>query len=187
MLTRRLVLLALFIPATVAARAAPPATGEIAARVVGISDGDTITALKADKSQVKIRLHGIDAPETGQDFGSRAKEAASSLAFGKQVTIRPRTIDRHGRLVADVLLPDAQTINHELVRQGMAWWYQKYAPHDRELERLELEARQAKRGLWAQPNPTPPWEWRTGKTAPVTAGVIGNGDRGCTTLQAAGA
>ena len=83
-------------------RASPPAARTIPARVVGISDGDTITVLTAAKKQVKVRLHGIDAPETGQDFGSRAKQAASELAFGKTVTIRPRDTDRYGRTVAEV-------------------------------------------------------------------------------------
>src|ERR1700722_13738278 len=78
------------------------------ARVVGISDGDTITVLKADKTQVKIRLHGIDAPETGQDFGSKAKQLASELAFGKDVTIKPVDTDRYGRTVAEVILPDGK-------------------------------------------------------------------------------
>ena len=86
--------------------AARPACGsDYAARVVGIADGDTITVLR-DRTQVRIRLHGIDAPETGQDFGSRAKQAASELAFGKQVTVRPRDTDRYGRTVAEVILPD---------------------------------------------------------------------------------
>ena len=74
----------------------PPARGITPRRVVGIADGDTITILKADKTQHRIRLWGVDAPETGQDFGSRAKQAASSLAFGKQVTIRARDTDRYG-------------------------------------------------------------------------------------------
>lgn len=142
-------------------------------KVVGISDGDTLTVLK-DRKQVKIRLHGIDAPESSQDFGSRAKQAASDLAFGKSVTILPRDTDRYGRTVADVLLPDGRSLNREMVREGMAWWYREYAPHDRELERLEAEARAAHRGLWGQSNPIPPWDWRKGEGVPVTAEVAGN-------------
>ena len=101
-----------------------PAHGAYSARVVGISDGDTITVLTADKTQHRIRLWGIDAPETGQDFGSRAKQAASGLAFGKTVKILPRDTDRYGRTVAEVILPDGRSMNREMVRQGMAWWYQ---------------------------------------------------------------
>src|SRR5262249_37832614 len=81
-------------------------------KVVGISDGDTITVLR-DRSPVKIRLMGIDAPETGQDFGSRAKGVTSELAFGKVVTVHPRTRDRYGRIVADVALPDGRSLNQE--------------------------------------------------------------------------
>jgi endonuclease YncB( thermonuclease family) len=155
----------------------PPTPGHAAdflAKVIGISDGDTLTVLKADRTQAKIRLHGIDAPETGQDFASRAKQAASALAFGQTVTIAPHGTDRYGRTVAEVVLPDGRSLNRELVRQGMAWWFRAYTPNDRELERLESEAREAKRGLWSQPNPIPPWDWRAGKGQPVTAGVIGN-------------
>ena len=82
--------------------------GEYIARVIGITDGDTLTVLTAQKSQVKIRLAGIDAPESGQDFGTRAKQAASELAFGKIVTIIERDKDRYGRTVADVWLPRRQ-------------------------------------------------------------------------------
>ena len=102
--------------------ACPSRGSDYPARVIGISDGDTITVLR-DRAQVRIRLHGIDAPETGQDFGSRAKQAASSLAFGKTVTIKVRDTDRYGRTVADVILPDGRLLNHELVREGMAWWF----------------------------------------------------------------
>jgi micrococcal nuclease len=151
-----------------------PAADDYPARVVGISDGDTLTVLKADKTQAKIRLNGIDAPESGQDFGSRAKQAASELSFGKEVTIHPTDTDRYGRTVADVILPDGKSLNRELVGRGMAWWYRQYAPADKELERLETEAKAAKRGLWAQPSPVPPWEFRKGKGVPVTAEVVGN-------------
>src|SRR5215813_14243925 len=111
----------------------PASAGDYSARVVGIADGDTLTVLTADKTQHRIRLWGIDAPETGQDFGSRAKQAASELAFGKQVTIRARDSDRYGRTVAEVILPDGRSLNHEMVRQGMAWRYRRYAPQDADL------------------------------------------------------
>ncbi|WZP00361.1 thermonuclease family protein [Isosphaeraceae bacterium EP7] len=100
--------------------ASPSFATDYAARVVGISNGDTITVLKADKTQVKVRLHGIDAPETGQDFGSRAKQAASDLAFGKDVTVKVKDTDRYGRTVADVFLPDGVWLNREILELGMA-------------------------------------------------------------------
>src|SRR4051794_13283849 len=133
---------------------------EFPAKVVGITDGDTLTVLKSDRTRLKIRLHGIDSPESGQDFGNRAKQAASDLAFGKVVTIRPHDTDRYGRTVADVILPDGRSLNRELVGRGMAWWYRQFAPNDRALGRLEDEARAARRGLWAHPDPIPPRGWR---------------------------
>jgi len=157
----------IFLALAVQARADYPA------RVVGVSDGDTLTVLADGNRQVKIRLNGVDAPETGQDFGSRAKQAASELAFGKIVTISPRDTDRYGRTVAEVILPDGRSLNREMVRSGLAWWYRQYAPADRQLAALESEAKGAHRGLWAQPNPVAPWEWRHGQ-APVSDGVMGN-------------
>jgi endonuclease YncB( thermonuclease family) len=132
---------------------------EFSAKVVGVSDGDTITVLK-DRTQVHVRLNGIDCPEKGQAFGGRAKEFTSEHAVGKVVTIRPQTTDRYGRIVAEVLLQDGKSLNHELVRAGFAWWFRKYAPDDTELKRLEEEARGSKRGLWADAHPISPWEWR---------------------------
>jgi endonuclease YncB( thermonuclease family) len=152
----------------------PALAADYPARVVGVADGDTLTVLTAEKKQVKIRLHGIDAPESGRDYGSRAKQVASELAFGKQVTIRPVDTDRYGRTVADVILPDGRSMNREMVGQGLAWWYRYYAREDNVLERLESEARSSGRGLWAQSNPVPPWDWRNGTGVPVTAGVVGN-------------
>jgi endonuclease YncB( thermonuclease family) len=152
-------------------RAAPAA--DFAAKVVGVTDGDTITVLTSAKRQVKVRLHGVDAPEAGQDFGDRAKRATADLVFGKDVTIRERDRDRFGRVVAEVILPDGTSLNRELVRGGMAWWSKRYAPGDRELERLQAEAKAAKRGLWSQSDPTPPWVWRRPKAA-AAARVVGN-------------
>jgi endonuclease YncB( thermonuclease family) len=153
------------------------AADDFSGKVVGVSDGDTITVLK-DRTPVKIRLSGIDCPETGQDFGSRAKSVTSELAFGKVVAVHPSRKDRYGRIVADVILPDGRTLNRELVRRGVAWWYRKYAPNDPSLSGLESEARAARVGLWSQPNPTPPWDWRSSSKAtlpPELAGkVIGS-------------
>jgi endonuclease YncB( thermonuclease family) len=110
----------------VALSGAPAAhAADFTGRVVGVSDGDTLTVLLDGRTPVKVRLYGIDAAETGQDFGSRAKQAASDLAFGKTVTVRPRDTDRYGRTVAEVILPDGRSLNREMVRQGMAWWYRR--------------------------------------------------------------
>ena len=135
---------------------------EFSGKVVGVSDGDTITVLQ-NRTPIKVRLHGIDCPEIGQDFGSRAKAFTSELVFGQVVKVVPRETDRYGRTVADVILVDGRILNHELVRAGLAWRYGKYAPDIGTLAELEAAARDAKRGLWSQPNPVPPWEWRKTK------------------------
>lgn len=165
---RRFLLIFLFLLAF------PACAAEFPARVIGVSDGDTLTVLRDGRTQVKVRLHGVDAPETGQPFGSRAKQAASELVFGKNVTVREQGRDRYGRTLGEVILPDGKSLNREQVRIGMSWWYMKYAPHDRDLERMEAEARAAKVGLWSQPGAVPPWDWRKGVGGSVMAGVVGN-------------
>ena len=135
------------------------AFADFTGRVVGISDGDTIKVLHNGKAE-KIRLYGIDCPEKGQAFGTRAKQFTSELVFGKNVTIKDHGLDKYGRTVGDVILPDGRVLNRELVAAGLAWWYRRYAPHDGTLERLEEEARAKQRGLWADPNRVSPWCYR---------------------------
>jgi hypothetical protein len=95
------------------------------------------------------------------------------MAFGRTVKILPRDTDRHVRTVDEVILPDGRSLNQELVREGMARWYRHYAPHDAELARLEAEAKSAKRGLWSQPHPVPPWEWRKGTLVADLVDLLG--------------
>ena len=127
--------------------------------VVSALDGDTIEVLNGHHTE-RIRLSGIDCPEKGQAFGNNAKHAASALAFGKQVTIQTHGYDKYKRTLADVLLSDGTNVNHKLVKDGWCWWYRKYASGDTVLEGLEKDAREARKGLWADPQPVPPWEWR---------------------------
>lgn len=128
------------------------------ARVVGVSDGDTITVLEGT-TQVKVRLNGIDCPERRQAFGARAKQLTSELAFGKTVTVRPFGKDRYGRVLGDVILPDGRVLNQELVAAGMAWHYTQYSK-DETLARLERQAREGRVGLWSEARPVAPWELR---------------------------
>ena len=129
--------------------------------VVKIADGDTLTLLTSSNEQVKIRLAGIDTPEKKQPFGNKAKQALANLAFQKQALVEVETKDRYGRTVG-VVFVDGLNVNAELVKQGMAWVYRKYTDDER-LYTLESEAKQAKRGLWLDENPIPPWEWRRGR------------------------
>ena len=135
-------------------------------KAVGITDGDTIRLLK-DGQEIKIRLHGIDAPEEGQPFGARAKLYLSGIAFGKEIRAEVLETDKYGRSVALLYLADGRCINHELVRHGFAWWYQQYAQGDTALARLEREAKDGGLGLWEDKEPIAPWEWRKGKRGPM--------------------
>lgn len=127
--------------------------------VVSVLDNDTIEVLHNTNPE-RIRLSGIDCPEKGQAFGNKAKQAASTVVFEKQVTLKTHGHDKYRRTLADVLLPDGTNVNQELVKEGWCWWYRKYAPADIELEKLEREARDGKKGLRADPQPVRPWEWR---------------------------
>jgi endonuclease YncB( thermonuclease family) len=135
-------------------------------RVVGISDGDTIRVMHNGRAE-RIRLYGIDCPEKAQPFGTRARQFTGDAAFGKDVTVRVMDVDRYGRTVGEVILPDGRSLNKELVRARFAWWYRRYARGDRELDRLEDRARTARRGLWVDPSPMPPWEWRRERRVPA--------------------
>lgn len=137
-----------------------PAWADFAGKVVAVKDGDTIKVLRDGTNAVTVRLVGIDAPEKTQAFGTRAKQYASDLAFGKTVTVREAGADRYRRTLGEVILEDGRSLNQELVRAGLAWWYRQYAPKDKTLEHLEAEARKAKAGLWIDADPVPPWEYR---------------------------
>lgn len=134
---------------------------EISGRVVGISDGDTLTVLDASNQQHRIRLAQIDAPERSQAFGTTAKERLSNLAYGKQVRVEIVDTDRYGRTVGTVWA-DGANANKEMVRAGLAWVYRQYAT-DQELFRIEEEAKASGKGLWADSFPIPPWEYRREK------------------------
>lgn len=128
-------------------------------KVVAIADGDTITVMRGSIGE-KVRLDGIDAPEKTQDYGTRARQFVGTLAFGNTVTVVSNNRDRYGRIVGVVHLPNGINLNHEIVRNGYAWWYRRYAPNNVELSRLEAEARANRRGLWQLPNPIAPWDFR---------------------------
>jgi len=129
-------------------------------RVVGVHDGDTITLLLAGNQQLKIRLAQIDAPENSQAFGQRSKQSLSELVFNKTIHVKKETIDKYGRTVGTLFI-DGFDVNREQIKRGMAWAYRKYL-HDQSLLQVEKAARQAKVGLWTDPNPMPPWEYRHG-------------------------
>lgn len=133
-------------------------------RVVAIADGDTVTVLDASNTQFKIRLMGIDAPEKKQAFGSKSKEALSSLIFNKQVTVEYHKKDKYGRTVGKITVEGVDA-NLEQVKAGLAWHYKKYQKEQSIEDRLLYaqaveQARGEKRGLWRDVDPVPPWDWR---------------------------
>lgn len=146
---------------------------ELRGRVVSVADGDTITVLDSTNTQHKIRLNGIDAPESKQDFGQVSKRNLSDLVFGKDVTVRWSKMDKYRRIVGTVFVGGTNA-NLEQLKGGFAWYYRQYerdvAPDLRNAyERAEADARAARRGLWSQPNPQPPWEFRHPEQAAAPA------------------
>lgn len=131
-------------------------------RVVGISDGDTITVLASGNRQVKVRLYGVDCPESKQAFGTRARQFTSSQVGGKIVQVHVEDRDRYGRTVGIVTTQNGKVLNRELLAQGFAWLYSSYckASFCRDWKALEQKAKKARLGLWADKSPIPPWEFR---------------------------
>jgi endonuclease YncB( thermonuclease family) len=131
--------------------------------VVGVSDGDTITVLHEGKGE-KIRLYGIDTPEKGQPFSKKAKQFTSGMVYGKTVEVETKDTDRYSRNVA-LIYVDGQSLNEALVKNGFAWVYREYCKEAfcEDWLNLEIVARYDKIGLWSEPNPIPPWEFRHGK------------------------
>ena len=138
----------------------PCLSSAFSGKVIRVADGDTITVLR-DKEQVRIRLYGIDCPEKGQPYSKRAKNFTSKIVFGENVRVERITEDRYGLTVGMVFLGGLH-LNEELIAVGLAWVYTRYCdrPICQKWKRLEFEAREAKMGLWAEPNPIPPWEFR---------------------------
>ena len=141
-------------------------------KVVGVTDGDTITLLDSNKKQYKIRLEGIDAPESNQAFGTQAKKRLSELIFGKSVEITSSGKGKYQRHLGDIYLDD-QWINKKLVEEGLAWHYDQYSD-SKELAAAHAKAKASGKGLWTDKKVTAPWDFRHGKkptTAPTTASL----------------
>jgi micrococcal nuclease len=127
--------------------------------VVGITDGDTFKGLTNDKEEIKFRLHGIDAPERNQAFGSKSKQTLSDLIFNKTVGIKVQSKDRYGRFVVWVFTPDGKDVSAEMLKAGMAWHFKRY-DNSELYEKLENEAKMKRIGLWADGKSVAPWEYR---------------------------
>jgi endonuclease YncB( thermonuclease family) len=142
-------------------------TKELRGRVVGVSDGDTVTLLDSASKQHRVRCQGIDAPERAQDFGEAAKKRLSAMAFDREATVLYDKLDRYGRIVGKVMVGGLDVCG-EMVFSGLAWHYKQYegeqAAEDRKaFTEAEERARRLKLGLWSQASPTAPWEFRRSK------------------------
>lgn len=137
-----------------------PATTAHLWRVVGVYDGDTITCLDENNQQQKVRLAAIDAPESSQDFGKVSREALASLVFGRTVEVTTEGRDRYGRWIGQVSV-DGVDVNRQMVATGNAWHYTAYSS-DASLAEAQQQAQAQRLGLWAQQDPTAPWDYRKG-------------------------
>ena len=137
--------------------AGPVHAASFVGKVVAVHDGDTISVMRSGRAE-RVRLDGIDSPERGQEYSKQAKLFLSEMIFGRIVAVEARDRDRYGRTVGRVVL-DGRDAGLELVKAGLAWHFTHYSA-DPLLARAEREARAARRGLWTQPNPLPPWEFR---------------------------
>ena len=144
----------------------PKVVDELSGKVISVTDGDTIKVL-VNKETVTVRLEGIDAPESGQSFGKKAKEALSGLVAGKTVTVKKTGTDKYKRTLGIVIVGDVDA-SAKLLEDGWAWHFKKYNDEER-LAKLEEAARKAKRGLWADENAIAPWDYRARQKTPEAA------------------
>ncbi|HEX8236162.1 MAG TPA: thermonuclease family protein [Abditibacteriaceae bacterium] len=141
-----------------ARRAATLAQTKFTGKCIGVAEGDIITVANGGLP-VRVRLYGIDCPETRQAFGVNAKQFTTRLVLGKTVTIQGKGVDRSGVALGWVSVGN-RNVNSELVKNGLAWWYRESAPNERGLARLQQGAILASRGLWSSPSVQAPWEFR---------------------------
>ena len=144
-------------------------------KVVGIRTGDTLSVLRNGRV-VQVHLYGVACPDRWQAFGTQARQFTRDIAFRQMVAVVVDAVamdatNRRSRLIAAVQLPDGRDLSQGLVQAGYAWHDPRYAPHDRRLAQLQAEAQAAQRGLWAEANPVPPWEWGQEQRQPASAEV----------------
>ncbi len=131
------------------------------AKVTYVTDGDTFHVL-IDGKKEKIRIFGIDAPESKQEWGLEAKESLNKLISNKEVLLDIKNKDMYGRLLAVVFI-GKQNINLEMIKTGNAWYYEYYDKNNKESKTAMENAKKNKLGLWSKPNPKNPFEFRKDK------------------------
>ena len=131
-------------------------------KVIAIKDGDTVVVLDAENTQTTLRLAEVDCPEKAQAFGTRAKQFTSEAVYLKQVKYEVTDTDRYGRSIAKIYYDDNKYLSAEIIKNGFGWQYKQYST-SKLLARLEQEARTNKKGLWVDPNPVYPSDFRKSK------------------------
>lgn len=140
------------------------ALADFTGRVVKVADGDTLTVL-VNKRQFRVRLDGIDAPESGQAFSKRSQQSLANICAAKQARVEDRGKDRYGRTIGRVSCAGVDA-NSEQLRRGMAWVFTRHVPMGSPFYELETYARLRQIGLWSDAHPVAPWEWRRRATSP---------------------
>lgn len=138
-------------------------------RVIGVHDGDSLTLLDAQRLQHKIRLNGIDAPELGQPYGQASRRSLQQQALRRKATAHCIKTDPYGRHICQVVIDDSDMARHQLAT-GMAWFFARYRRDltpdlQQQYKAAEQRTRGASTGLWSQPAPTAPWDWRAAQRA----------------------
>lgn len=139
---------------------------DVSGKVIGVLNGDTLTFESNAGILARVRLKEVDAPESGQIFGRQVRQFVKSLTLGKRVDVKYTAVDRYGRVIGEVTLPDGRILNRELLRRGFAWHYRVHFPVNESLRELEYQAWKLKAGLWVDPAAVPPWEFRRENNSP---------------------
>jgi len=132
----------------------------VSGKVTRVLDGDTYDLLLSDNTTIRIRMDGIDAPETGMPYSRVATDLLKELTQDQIVRVSLSNKDQYGRVVSYSWLSDGRELSREMIRAGLAWHYKQYNS-DKELAALEIEAQEAKRGLWVDKKPLAPWDVRS--------------------------
>ncbi|KJH04887.1 hypothetical protein UC41_25760 [Escherichia coli] len=134
-------------------------------KVIRVLDGDTIeiktlpAKMVVYEVPIRVRLLNIDAPEKKQPFGHWSTNQLKALLAGQSVTVSYTQTDRYGRVLGRVVTANGTDASRFMIQSGAAWVYERHNS-DESLPALQQEAQEQKRGLWADINSVPPWEWR---------------------------
>ena len=143
------------------------ARADVKALVTSVSDGDTLIVQDASGSQYTVNLYGVDAPERGQLFSDTARRFTASLALREKIILPIQPPAEKEPVICDVILPDGGNLGERLIQEGWAWWDCDGCPDRPALGELQAIAKDRRKGVWRQENPTPPWEYRQANITPI--------------------